>query len=131
MRKHGNPELAHISREQIEQFSSRGKAEIEAALAAQGLTLETASATQKKAAVMATREAKQDYDREELTRQWQARAKAAGLAASLPRPAPHHQHESRHQQHEQQSRAGKTKRRSLARILSAESAHARPPWTSP
>ncbi|WP_029918784.1 MobF family relaxase [Nevskia soli] len=77
--KHGNPELAHISREQIEGFSNRA-AEIEAALAAQGLTLETATAVQKKAAVMATRDAKQDYDREELARQWQARAKELGVA---------------------------------------------------
>ncbi|MDR3416066.1 MAG: MobF family relaxase [Nevskia sp.] len=82
--KHGNPELAQISCEQIEQFSSRGR-DIEAALAAKGLTLDTATPKQKKAATLATRNAKQDYDRAALTREWQARAKAAGMDTSLPR----------------------------------------------
>jgi len=72
--KHGNPELAHISREQIERFSSRAAA-IEAALQAQRLTLETATPRQKKAATMATRKAKQDYDRAALAREWRERAK--------------------------------------------------------
>ena len=98
--KHGNPELAHISREQIEQFSSRGK-EVEAALAAQGLTRETATAAQKKVATLATRNAKQDYDRATLTKEWQGRAQAAGIDTSLPRAAAHQQHEGRHQQHQQ------------------------------
>ena len=100
--KHGNPELAHISREQIEQFSSRGK-EVEAALAAQGLTRETATAAQKKVATLATRNAKQDYDRATLTKEWQARAKAAGIDASLPRAAAHQQNEKRHQHQQSQA----------------------------
>ncbi|MBL6748952.1 MAG: conjugative relaxase [Nevskia sp.] len=76
--KHGNPELAHITREQIEQFSSRGN-EIEAALAAQGLTLDTATAKQKKAATLSTRKAKQDYNREELGKVWRERAAELGI----------------------------------------------------
>ena len=81
--KHGNPELAHISREQIEQFSSRTR-EIEALLAAQGLTLETATPKQKKAATMKTRRAKQKYDRAELERRWRERAAAIGIDRSIP-----------------------------------------------
>lgn len=82
--KHGNPELAHISREQIEHFSSRGAA-IEAALQAQGLTLETATPRQKKAATMTTRSAKQEYDREALASEWRARARELGIETALPR----------------------------------------------
>ena len=85
--KHGNPELAHISREQIEGFSRRA-ADIEAALAEQGLTLETASAAQKAAIVKATRDAKQDYDREALKREWQERAKALGIEQPVHRSEP-------------------------------------------
>jgi conjugative relaxase-like TrwC/TraI family protein len=81
--KHGNPELAHISREQIERFSTRGAA-IEAALQAQGLTLETATPRQKKAATMATRNAKQDYDRKALAREWRARASELRIETALP-----------------------------------------------
>lgn len=77
--KHGNPELAHITREQIDGFSSRGN-EIEAALASQGLTLETATPKQKKVATMATRKAKQQYDREALLRSWRVRAEEFGIA---------------------------------------------------
>ncbi|WP_051749223.1 MobF family relaxase [Nevskia soli] len=81
--KHGNPELAHISREQIEQFSSRAR-EIEAVLKAQGLTLETATPRQKKAATMKTRRAKQKYDRAELEGRWRQRAAAIGIRNSKP-----------------------------------------------
>ncbi|MDB5975068.1 MAG: exonuclease subunit alpha [Nevskia sp.] len=81
--KHGNPELAHITRDQIEQFSSRA-VEIEALLAAQGLTLETATPKQKKAATMKTRRAKQKYDRGELERRWRERAEAIGVRRSIP-----------------------------------------------
>lgn len=81
--KHGNPELAHISREQIEQFSSRAR-EIEAVLKAQGLTLETATPRQKKAATMKTRRAKQKYDRAELEGRWRERAAAIGIGSAIP-----------------------------------------------
>lgn len=91
--KHGNPELAHISREQIEHFSTRAAA-IEAALAAQGLTLDTATPKQKKAATLATRNAKQDYDRAALTHEWQVRAQKLGVETSVPHHATprHHSH---------------------------------------
>lgn len=81
--KHGNPELAHISREQIEHFSSRGKV-IEAALAKRGLTRQTASAAQKAVVTLATRSAKQRYDRDELTRMWQQRARDSGISLQMP-----------------------------------------------
>lgn len=105
--KHGNPELAHISREQIEAFSSRGK-EVEAALAAQGLTRDTATAAQKKVATLATRNAKQDYDRAALTKEWEARAQAAGIDASRPHPTEQHQQrqpdDEQHHDHERHQR---------------------------
>ena len=81
--KHGNPELAHISREQIEQFSSRVR-EMEAELAAQGLTRETATPQQKRAVTMKTRRTKQKYDRVELERRWRERAAAIGIERSIP-----------------------------------------------
>ena len=81
--KHGNPELAHITREQIERFSSRA-AEVEAALAEQGLTRATATAAQKAAATLSTRKAKQTYDRDELSKIWRARAAEIGITQSAP-----------------------------------------------
>lgn len=67
--------LAEISREEEAAFSSRSEA-IEAWLAARGLTRETATAEQKKAAALATREKKQAADHGELRRQWKAQADA-------------------------------------------------------
>jgi len=81
--KHGNPELAHISREQIEEFSSRVR-EVDAELARRGLTRETATPEQKRAAALKTRRAKQKYDRAELERRWRERAAALGIGRAIP-----------------------------------------------
>lgn len=83
---HGTPELAHISRAQIAHFSTRAH-QVEAALAVQGLDRTQASAAQKQAATLATRAAKQTYDRDTLQRTWQARGQSLGLAFTLPGPA--------------------------------------------
>lgn len=73
----GNFELAHIDRKQIEGFSQR-TAQIEAKLAAQGLT-ETATYKQQKQATMATRLPKVATDRELLFSEWQTRARSLGI----------------------------------------------------
>lgn len=70
----GTFDLAAVSRDQIMAFSRRS-IQIEAHLAAQGLTVETASATERQMATMKTR-AKKDatLDRDELYGEWRARA---------------------------------------------------------
>jgi conjugative relaxase-like TrwC/TraI family protein len=78
-------ELAQFSRAQLEQFSRRS-AQIEAALAKDGLTRETATTAQKQRATLATRKAKDIIDRKELFQQWKERA--ANLKLSLDRPTP-------------------------------------------
>lgn len=72
-------ELASVSREQIEAFSQRAKA-IEEHLADQGLTRETSSSSQRQAATMATRDAKDpQVDRAAMHAEWRARAEALGM----------------------------------------------------
>lgn len=67
-------ELAHISDEQLKEFSQRS-AQIEDKLAAQGLNRETASAAEKQQAAMQTRAPKVAEDREAIFKEWTSRAK--------------------------------------------------------
>jgi conjugative relaxase-like TrwC/TraI family protein len=76
--KAGTFELAHISPEQIAEFSKRSE-QIEAQLAKQGLTRETATAEQKNAASLKTRAKKGELDREAVHREWQQRATELGI----------------------------------------------------
>lgn len=76
--KRGNFEIAGISREQIEAFSQR-RAEMEAAMAERGLDIRTASAQQKEAAALGTRDRKGDVDHGELIAEWKQRAAALGI----------------------------------------------------
>lgn len=75
----GTFDLAAVSRDQIMAFSRR-TAQIEAHLASQGLTVETASATERQLATMRTR-AKKDasLDRDELYSEWRTRAVELGI----------------------------------------------------
>ena len=84
--KSGAPELSHISREQVEAFSRRTQS-IEAALAAQGLDRVTATAAQKRAITLSTRDAKKTYDRAVLAEGWQERARAMGLNRARATPS--------------------------------------------
>lgn len=81
--KHGNPELAHITREQIEHFSRRSR-EVEAALVSEGLTRETSTSAAKRAAALSTREAKKDYDQIALRAEWIERGEQIGLQRITP-----------------------------------------------
>jgi conjugative relaxase-like TrwC/TraI family protein len=81
--KHGNPELAHISREQIEHFSRRAR-EVETSLESAGLTRETSTPGRKRAAAMLTREAKREYDHSALRAEWRARGRHIGLMEFVP-----------------------------------------------
>lgn len=74
----GNFEIAGITREQIEHFSQR-RAEMEAAMKARGLDIDSASAGQKEAAALATRDRKRDVDHEALRAQWKERAADVGI----------------------------------------------------
>lgn len=71
-------ELAHISRQQIEEFSQRTN-RVNAELEAQGLSRETASTEKKQEVVMKTRQAKTAADPAELMRDWRERAAEAGI----------------------------------------------------
>ena len=71
-------ELAHITRDQIEQFSSRA-ASIDQFLAENGLSRETASGPQKNAASQMTRQRKSAIDREKLHGFWLEKAKSLGI----------------------------------------------------
>ncbi len=84
--KSGAPELSHISREQVETFSRRTQS-IEAALADKGLDRSTATAAQKRAVTLSTRDAKKTYDRAALAQDWQERARAMGLDRERPMPS--------------------------------------------
>jgi conjugative relaxase-like TrwC/TraI family protein len=81
--KHGNPELAHITREQIEHFSRRSRA-VTAALESEGLSRETSTAGQKRKIALATREAKKEYDHAALRAEWIARGRDVGLLREVP-----------------------------------------------
>ena len=71
-------ELAAVTDAQIEAFSGRS-AQIEAELARQGLDRRSASATQKVAANMATREGKTSLSEDELRWEWRSRGREVGL----------------------------------------------------
>jgi len=74
----GNFEIAGVTREQIEHFSQR-RAGIEAALAARGLDIDSATARQKEDATLNTRARKVDVDHMELINDWKQRAKEVGI----------------------------------------------------
>lgn len=76
--ENGAFDLAHISREQIEAFSTRSQ-QIENKLAEQGLTRETANADQKSMAALQTRKKKVSAEREALHKSWQERSQALGI----------------------------------------------------
>jgi conjugative relaxase-like TrwC/TraI family protein len=71
-------ELAHISREQLEEFSLRS-AQIEKKLAEDGLTRETASQSQKQQATLKTRARKVSVERESLFNAWCDKAKSLSI----------------------------------------------------
>lgn len=71
-------ELAHISRAQVAAFSTRA-AQVEAQLAGQGLTRDTATADQKQVATLATRASKRNIDRDELHARWVEHAQSLGI----------------------------------------------------
>lgn len=75
----GRFELAHITRQQVEAFSTRTRA-IDAALAAKGESRATASAAMREIAGLSTRRAKDpDVRRDELCEAWNAKAAALGV----------------------------------------------------
>lgn len=71
-------DLAHISREQLMQFSSRGK-EVEENLAKMGLTRQTATKEQRQKANLLTRQKKQKTDKKEIQSHWAKIAQNLGL----------------------------------------------------
>ena len=81
--KHGNPELAHISREQIEHFSRRAR-DVEAVLESQGLTRATSESAAKRTAALSTREAKREHDHAALRAEWILRGEQIGLQQHTP-----------------------------------------------
>lgn len=85
--KHGNPELAHITREQIEHFSRRSR-DVEAGLESEGLTRETSTPAAKRRTALSTRKAKQGYDHAELRAEWSERGQHIGLRQYLPTEGP-------------------------------------------
>jgi conjugative relaxase-like TrwC/TraI family protein len=72
-------ELASVTDAQIEDFSGRS-AQIEAELAKQGLDRKSATATQKVAANMATREGKTSLSEDELRWEWRGRGREVDLS---------------------------------------------------
>lgn len=78
----GTFELAHISREQVMQFSTRGR-QIEESLAQKGLTRETATTEQKQIATLDTRQRKKSIDTQIVRESWQKTAKKLGLEKIL------------------------------------------------
>ncbi|MHB8333163.1 MAG: MobF family relaxase [Candidatus Dormibacteria bacterium] len=77
-------ELGHITDEQIARFSQR-RGQIDAALAARGLTRETSDATDRVLANLATREDKTQGDQSDQAWTWRQEAREAGIV--LDRPA--------------------------------------------
>ena len=77
----GRFEIAGVSREAIEAFSSR-RAEIEAAMEARGLGTSADNPRIAERAALMTRAAKRDIDRDELGGVWQRQAADLGLDAS-------------------------------------------------
>jgi len=77
--RNGTFDLAHFSDVQIREFSARSQ-QIEEALAAKGLTRDTASQAEKNQAALATRDKKQGgIDREKLRQVWVERSKGLGI----------------------------------------------------
>ena len=75
----GRFELAHITREQVEVFSTRSRA-INAALAAKGESRATASAAMREVAGLSTRRSKDsNVQRDELREAWRAKAAVLGV----------------------------------------------------
>ncbi|MDD3580111.1 MAG: MobF family relaxase [Desulfobacca sp.] len=73
----GRMELAAVPQEIRDHFSQRSQA-IEADLAEKGKTRETATTQEREVSCLATRAAKVDLDRDQLTRHWQERAAGLG-----------------------------------------------------
>ncbi len=85
--RHGRVEIADYTPAQLADFSTRSK-EIEAALAARGLTRETASAESRQIAALATRSPKNlPETREAHIDRWRAQAELLGITPA-PRTAP-------------------------------------------
>ncbi len=85
--KYGNPELAHITREQIEHFSQRSR-QVEAELESEGRARGSSTAREKRKAALSSRAAKRDYDQAELRAEWKERGCGVGLKEYLPTPEP-------------------------------------------
>jgi conjugative relaxase-like TrwC/TraI family protein len=85
--KHGNPELAHVTRAQIEHFSRRSR-EVEVQLESKGMTRETSTPAAKRRAALSTREAKKDYDQAALRAEWMERGQYVGLVQHVPTEGP-------------------------------------------
>jgi len=79
--KGGTFELAGVPRDVLEAFSGRS-AQIEAALATQGLDRQSATAAQKDMLAIATRDGKQELTARQLRGEWQVRASALGFDAN-------------------------------------------------
>lgn len=81
---HPSFELKAVSRAERELFSTRSK-QIEEALAERGKTRETATAAEKEAAALDTRQGKQEgIDHAELRREWRGQAQEAGAQFKRP-----------------------------------------------
>lgn len=106
--ENGTFDLAHISREQIEKFSTRSK-QIEAKLAKQGLTRETATKEQRQVANLNTRKKKETGDKTKTQQSWFETAKKMGLNIILsPKNAikpRENEHERNHANHQPTRRA--------------------------
>jgi len=74
----GNFEIAGITREQIEHFSQR-RAEIEAALKARGIDINTATREQREEATLLTRGRKTEVDHSQLITDWKQQAENLGI----------------------------------------------------
>ena len=85
--KHGNPELAHITRSQIEHFSRRSR-EVEAELASEGVTREASTPQARRRAALSTRKAKQEYDHAALQAEWIERGEHIELRQYMPTKGP-------------------------------------------
>jgi len=78
----GTFDLAHISREQITQFSTRSK-QIEEALAKRGLTRETASKEERQMANFTTKQHKRKIDKNWIQDKWVQAARRMGIESAL------------------------------------------------